>query len=372
MKQPLPRLRSCAFFLFGGFLLFLLLKNSDLAMDGVRRGLSLCAQTLFPSLFPFLVLSELLIRWRADEVLGRWFSRPVSALFGLSAGGATALLLGALCGFPVGTTVAVSLTERGQMHREELERLLLFANNPSSGFLVSAVGEALFGNRGAGVALFLITWASAICVGIFLRLVAGPVTKDAQSPALQPPQGFSVSDLTGSITGAFSALLQVFSFVVFFSCVAGCLAPTVAALSLPPAAGVMLYGLLELTSGISAAVTTLSPAAAFRAAAFFSSFAGLSVCLQLFSVAEQQRPRLTPYLLARMAQGGLSLLFAEAYLFFCKPEFILSQSVGRFLTYGKTESPLTLPLFFILFLFALSLLWRATRKRKGAPGARRM
>ena len=370
MIRPLPRWRSCAFFLLGGFLLILLLKNSDLAMDGVRHGLSLCANTLFPSLFPFLVLSELLIRWHADEVLGRWFSRPVSALFGLSPGGATTLLLGALCGFPVGTTVAVSLVERGQMSRAELDRLMLFANNPSSGFLISAVGEALFGNRGAGVALLLITWLSAACVGVFLRLVCGSVRDTEEAHTAHQSATSSISDFTGSVTGAFAALLQVFSFVIFFSCVAGCLAPMIEALSLPRAAGVLLYGLLEMTSGISAAVTSLPPAAAFRAAAFFSSFAGLSVCLQLFSVAQRHTPRLAPYLAARVAQGALALAFAEIYLRVARPDFVVSESVGTFLTYTGAPTPLVLPLCLALAAFALCLLLRATRKKKGAPRAR--
>ncbi|MBQ8357931.1 MAG: hypothetical protein IJX39_09020 [Clostridia bacterium] len=341
MKKRLPALRTGAFLVFGLFLLILLLTNAQVAMDGVRQGLSLCTETLFPSLFPFLVLSELLVSRQAGEILGKVFSRPVSALFGLSGSGATALLLGMLCGFPVGTTTAVSLAERGEMSQKELQRLILFANNPSSGFLIGAVGGALFGNGGAGVALFLITWSSAALVGIFLRLVLGKVTQPEEKPhngAKNPP---SVADFTKSVSKGFFSMLQVFAFVLFFSCIAGCLTPALDAFSLPAGVSVALYGLLEMTSGISHAVTMLAPEAAFRMAAFFASFAGLSVCLQLFSVAEGQNLRLLPYLLSKTAQGGIALLLAELYLRIFKPAFTVAQSVttmaGEIVTFAQND-----------------------------------
>lgn len=330
MKSRLPGISTTAFLLFGLFLLLMLLTNAQAAMDGIRQGLSLCTETLFPSLFPFLVLSELLVARRAGEVLGKVFSRPVSALFGLSGNGATALLLGMLCGYPVGTTTAVALYRQGEISKEELKRLFLFANNPSSGFLIGAVGEALFGNRGAGLALWLIAWISASLIGIFLHIVYGKAAEIAKTPTdgMQKPP--SVSDLTGSVTRGFYALLQVFAFVLFFTCIASCLSPILTVLRLPVGVNVSLHGLLEITSGISHAVTALPPEAAFRFSAFFAGFAGLSVCLQLFSIAEDLRLRLSPYLLAKVMQGGICFLLADLYLRIFQPHFDLTGSITTF------------------------------------------
>ncbi|MBO5354576.1 MAG: hypothetical protein J6B09_00740 [Clostridia bacterium] len=330
MKRRLSGLGSTVFLLFGFFLLLLLLTNSQIAMDGIRQGLSLCTETLFPSLFPFLVLSELLVARRAGEVLGKVFFHPVSALFGVSGSGATALLLGMLCGYPVGTSTAVALYRQGELSKEEVKRLILFANNPSSGFLIGAVGKALFGNSGAGLALWLIAWISAGLIGIFLRIVLGKVPEIAKTPTngIQKPP--SVSDFTGSVTRGLYALLQVFAFVLFFTCVASCLTPILSILQLPVGVNVALHGLLEITSGISCAVTMLSPADAFRFSAFFVGFAGLSVCLQLFSIAEDLHLRLSPYLLAKVAQGGLCLLLADLYLRIFQPHFELTECITTF------------------------------------------
>ena len=356
MKSHLQSVRSAAFLLLGLFLLILLLTNAQVAMEGIRQGLSLCTETLFPSLFPFLVLSELLIARRAGEVLGKLFSRPVSALFGLSGSGATALLLGMLCGYPVGTTTAMALYRQEDLSKEELKRLILFANNPSSGFLIGAVGEALFGNKGAGLALWLISWISASMIGIFLHIVYGKVAKNEKTTANGMQKPPSVSDLTGSVTRGFYALLQVFAFVLFFTCIASCLSPILTVLRLPVGVNVSLHGLLEITSGISHAVTALPPEAAFRFSAFFAGFAGLSVCLQLFSIAEDLRLRLSPYLLAKLVQGGLCVLLAEIYLRLFKPHFETAGSVATFAENAFQQRHtlwvlLLLPLFVLILAF---------------------
>lgn len=362
MKRKGTSLAGAFFLLFGVFLLLLLLINSEIAMDGVRRGLSLCTETLFPSLFPFLVLSELLVAAGAGQTLGRLFSRPVSALFGLSERGTAAFLLGSLCGFPIGTTTAVALYEKGEIGKQELDRLMLFANNPSSGFLVSAVGEALFGSRSAGIALFVITLLSAILIAAFLRLLCGKLPQPPRNPSDGAKKQLCASDITGSVRRGFSSLLQVMAFVLFFSCVSACLSAVVQDLGLPEEGGVLLCGLLELTAGISRAVTTLSPAAAFRASAFFSGFAGLSVCLQLFSVAEKQNPHLLQYLLSRTAQGCLALLLAQGYLLLFRPDFLTAESVDSTPLASAPQLSIPLLLLGLFLLLAASLVWRKKKK----------
>lgn len=49
---------------FALFCLFLILRNPDVAIEYITSGLRLCAVTVIPSLFPFLVLSELIVSGR--------------------------------------------------------------------------------------------------------------------------------------------------------------------------------------------------------------------------------------------------------------------------------------------------------------------
>ena len=109
---PSKKLRAIGMgqILFGAFTVFcllLLLKNSELAILYLNRGLLLCARSIVPSLFPFLVLSELFINGGFASHLPTVLTKPVERLFSLPAKGCIAVLLGLLCGFPMGAKCIV-------------------------------------------------------------------------------------------------------------------------------------------------------------------------------------------------------------------------------------------------------------------------
>lgn len=353
MKSRLPSMRTVALLLLLIFLPLLILTDAQIAADGVRSGLALCTQVLLPSLFPFLVLSELLIVLHAAELPGKWLKKPFHALFGLSEGGTTALLLGVLCGFPVGATAAASLCDRGDISRAELHRLLLFSNNPSAGFLIGTVGCVLFGNRSVGIALFVIIWISAALVGISLRLLC----KMPESFCNIPPNGVKnipfVTAVTGSISKGISTMLHVCSFVLFFSCISACLSHVLLPVTPFEAVRVLLCGLVEMTAGVHAATQVLPPASALRMVAFISGFSGLSVCLQLFSVSERHAPRILPYFLAKLIQAFLCLALTEAYLRLFRPSLRVADCITAFSPLPlQQKSALALLLPFVLLLLA--------------------
>ena len=105
--RRLPTPGECAFGFMSIFCLACILRNSEVAIAGMTRGLKLCVSTVIPSLFPFMVLSELIVSSGAVVPVGKLLSRPFRWLFGIRGEGSVAVLLGALCGFPVGAKSAV-------------------------------------------------------------------------------------------------------------------------------------------------------------------------------------------------------------------------------------------------------------------------
>ena len=89
------------------------------AAEGVRRGLSLAAESIIPSLFPFFVLSALAGELGVPQRLARRLSAPMGRLFGLLGTGAAALLAGVLGGYPLGAAATSGLVERGQLAPQE-------------------------------------------------------------------------------------------------------------------------------------------------------------------------------------------------------------------------------------------------------------
>ena len=319
-RAALPAPRTAATVMASLFFIALLLKNPDISIQYVTRGLRLCCTAVIPTLFPFMVLSELLVRTGGGELMGRALAAPMRALFGLSGAGSCAFLLGAVCGFPVGTRAAVMLYDRGLLERSEAERLISFCNYPSSAFMISATGAALWQNRQLGAAMY----ASVLAAGVIAGIISGiPARRAAKKEGVVPtdmphivrkPQPTALSD---SVTAAATSTLNVCAYVAFFSCVVGCISHILARLSPSRTVEAAIYSFFELTSGAAASAAVIPSRTGILMCTAAAGWSGLSVALQVFSVcssSERPHPRMTAYLVSKAVQAPLAAILMSILL----------------------------------------------------------
>lgn len=319
-RAALPAPRTAATVMASLFFIALLLKNPDISIQYVTRGLRLCCTAVIPTLFPFMVLSELLVRTGGGELMGRALAAPMRALFGLSGAGSCAFLLGAVCGFPVGTRAAVMLYDRGLLERSEAERLISFCNYPSSAFMISATGAALWQNRQLGAAMY----ASVLAAGVIAGIISGiPARRAAKKEGVVPtdmphtvrkPQPTALSD---SVTAAATSTLNVCAYVAFFSCVVGCISHILARVSPSRTVEAAIYSFFELTSGTAASAAVIPSRTGILMCTAAAGWSGLSVALQVFSVcssSERPHPRMTAYLVSKAVQAPLAAILMSILL----------------------------------------------------------
>ena len=284
-----------------------LLLLPEVSAQAARDAMLLCAQTLIPSLFPFFVLSSLLIACGASELLSALLSPLMRPLFGLSGTGAAALALGLCGGYPVGARTAAELVENGALSRDEGERLLAFCNNAGPGFLLGVCGAGVFSSSRAGAALYLIHVAAALCAGL-LTCRAYP-HKSAKAQHLS-------TAFPAAVQNALTGCLNVSAFVVFFTVLARLLLhflPEAFASSLPCA---LLLGFLELTSGV---LSLPCSRAGFLSCAALLGWGGMSVHFQTRSMLAASPLSARYYLKGKALQALLSLLLALPALPFLFP-----------------------------------------------------
>lgn len=306
------------FGLFALFCLLLILRNTAIAIEYMSRGLSLCAKTVIPSLFPFMVISELIV---SGNVAARLFNKPsipLQKLLHLSSDGACAFLLGILCGFPIGARCAVQSYRLGRISREECERILCFSSTPSSAFLITAVGESLWGNRKFGIALYLASILSSLVIGMFIARF--PKKAPQASPIfhgepLTSPRISSSKLFCDAILSATKSILLVCAYVLFFSALVGTFHFMPGVQKLPTAAKAFLFCLFELSSGVGAATALSVPMQAALLCAFAVGWSGISVHCQLLSICESERLSLKPYVIAKLCQSMILPLILAAILF---------------------------------------------------------
>ena len=302
-----PSFGQVFFCLMSTFCFVLILRNPDVAIEYMGRGLSLCARTVIPSLFPFMVISELMVRSGAGESLGRLFSRPMRYLFGLSGAGCTAVVLGSLCGFPVGARTAVALYDRNAISRRECEHLLTYCNCPSSAFLVTAVGVSLFGNRRLGSVLYFCVLGVSFLVGFIARFFLRHEQAGRDHP--HHPSGLhpgGAEMFTASVSGAASGMLTVCAYVIFFSTLSGTLSCLVRVCGgMEPRLFALLCGFLELSGGISEASGLPDGRQALILTTAIAGWSGLSVHCQIAGICAGRHISLRPYITAKAVQAIL-------------------------------------------------------------------
>ena len=220
----------------------LLLWRSAVAAEAVRRGLTLCARSVIPALFPYFVVSGLFISLGFADEVGRRLEPLTRRLFGVGGAGASAFFLGLLGGYPVGGRTVGQLYRAGRLSKDEAERLLAFCNNAGPSFILGVVGVGCFGSLRTGVYLYLVHAFSAVLVGILFRKKA-PVSgqKVRYSAAFEPIAAF-----VRAVGEAAEGMVRLCGFVVFFLVILA-LITDLTGLNHP-----VLLGFVELTSGVTA------------------------------------------------------------------------------------------------------------------------
>ena len=369
-----------AFFRLRGHLLFctltafsliLLLRHSDTAVLHMNRGLRLCAGTVIPSLFPFMVLSDLIVSGGCGLLLGRLCEPSMRHLFGISGAGASALILGLICGFPTGTKTAVALCRHGQISPAELSRLICFCNIPSAAFLINVVGVSLFENRRFGILLYVICLIAALCSAWLLQRIRPLETHPHFSPSTD--EKIQVKMFTHAVTSAAGAMLYVCAYVVFFTAVIGTLGELLKPFSPTQAFTAALFGIFELSGGVMEASAIEDGTVAGCLTAFLCGWSGISVHLQILSLCDElpaaDAPHIRPYLLCKLFQGLLCALLCGCVLYFFPsfrplPSRLSSETVLS--TVGSSQNALFIHASLIILLLLL-LLTRKQKKTNFAP-----
>lgn len=286
-----------------GALLLWLLADAVGVRAAVEQALELCAQSVIPALFPFLVVTSALLSLGLGELAAPWLAGLMEPLFRVPGAGSAALVLGLVGGYPIGAATAGRLYQEGVVSRQEGERLLTFCNNSNPVFLISVLGVGVFGSVRTGIWLWLIHVLSALLTGLAFRghgKTAGrrPLTKPAAFRAVSLPMA-----LVEAVESSLRGMLSVCAFVTFFYVLARPLA------ALGGRTGAALVGLVELFS-----LTPLLTADTwgFILAAGMAGWGGFSVLCQTAAVLEGSGLSARYCLRGKAVQGLLSAILAAA------------------------------------------------------------
>lgn len=348
-----------------GLFAIILVFSPSATFNGAAEGLKLWALTLVPSLFPFIVLANLLLNTNFIHIFGRLLNPVMRPLFHLSGNCAFAVALGFTSGFPMGAVTSVSLYEQQLCTKKEAERLLAFTNNSSPLFLLAAVPISMLSSPQIGLILLISHYGANFILGVFLGFMArfkGEQPLDLSHIAPLSNLSF-LQAFTQSVTQGIKSILTIGGFVVFFSVIISLAERTglfraciTLLLQIYPfdslALKGMLYGIFEMT--LSAQTISESDLSLLHKALLISfslAFSGLCIHAQVISIAKKLSPKL--YLLCRPLQG----LLAMGILYLLWP---YQRILSVFSPLLPVVHPNSITSVLLLFFILLSLLFLST------------
>lgn len=259
-------------FLLGAATAALVFAAPQTCAEAFRQGLALCGGPLLVSLFPFLVVSALIMRSGAGEVLGvlLW---PVVRCIGLrSRSAGSVLLIGLVGGFAPAAAATAEAVRSRELTSQEASALLPACICSGPSFVILTVGEQLLGSRTAGVCLFaaqvLAGWLTAALL-CRVRGIPEPLPSPPAAAQTEPPPALDTILAQAAVT-----YLKLCGFVLYFRLLAaGC------GLLLPAVFAPFPAMLLEVCSGCDYAARTGLWASGLCCTAL--SVQGASVLLQV-------------------------------------------------------------------------------------------
>lgn len=150
-------------------LTFLILTHSQISLHYAFYGFTLWYSKMIPSLLPFMILSGILIRANLSERFAGILHPLLKRLFRCGPNVSYGILIGFLCGFPMGAKVTADLLKCRKITRQEAEFLFAFNNNIGPVYFCSFV-IPLLGIRQPLVYLFGM-YGIPLLYGMLLRRV---------------------------------------------------------------------------------------------------------------------------------------------------------------------------------------------------------
>lgn len=124
--------------LFSG-LFILMLCNPQQSMHYAAAGLEIWFRNMIPALFPFMIVSGLLVRMGLATSIASLFSFFLNPILKVRPPLLYTVFMGFLCGFPMGARITKEFYERKEINQKEAQWLLAFCNNLGPAYVCGTI-----------------------------------------------------------------------------------------------------------------------------------------------------------------------------------------------------------------------------------------
>jgi sporulation integral membrane protein YlbJ len=298
---------------------------------GAKKGLLLWFNTILPTLLPFIILSNLIIRLQITKPLSKLLYPIFHLLFHASKGGCYPILIGFLSGIPVGAKSTADLVRNETLTCQEGQFLLGFCNNASPMFIMSFIAISQLNHSSLRISLLFIMYFSAILASVlYFRFLAREKNIRKQSLTSTQYDSFHTdlrsieNDRTEAVTkfdfalidsaimDGFEVITKVGGYIILFSIPAEIISNIGSTDSLIK---LLCIGFIEITTGINhIGNSNLDMNTKIALITMITAFGGLSGLAQTKSVISNTRLSIGTYFKVKLLHMAIAFILAALYV----------------------------------------------------------
>ena len=315
----------------------LLLVFSKQNFESVKLSTSLFINNILPSLFPFIFFSELILNSDIIDLLSNSFGSFISKLYKLNKNCTLAIIIGFLCGYPMGSKTVTSLYESNKITKNEAIKLLSFVNNCNPVFILSTIGISILDNLKLGIILLISHYLSAIIISIYItRIKSSSIIHDSfilsnnfnknNAKTIQKKSFFDI--IKDSLPKSFYTLLNIFGFIIIFNLLSNIFKIVFLKLNISKDLITIITSLFEITNGCNEICTlNITKTLAVCIISFLLGFSGLCILFQIFSTIKYNLFSFKNLVIYKTIQGSISFILTYILIKLAKPYFTIDLTV---------------------------------------------
>lgn len=305
-------------------LILQIILTPKLCIDSALSGARLFFNKVFPSLFPFLILTNIMMSYDGVKIYAKLMGSALCKPLRLPKQCTFVLIVSVLCGYPLGAKYACDLYEDGKIDLVTLQRLLNIATNASPLFVIGAVGTSMLDSPYLGYMLLISNTLSCIAMGLFMpshqkslnnRVMSFPSTANADNKNIG-------NILKDSLDNSIKTCLSVGSFVIIFSVIIRIIKSNIFFdIAIDKISNILgfskniiegfVLGLIEMTNGCNLiSSTSIDMYYKFVIISFMLSFSGFSIISQVYSFIYKYNVSTSRYIKLKFVQGILSSMIS--------------------------------------------------------------
>lgn len=304
----------------------IIVQSKDI-MDTVAFSIKIWRSSVFPALFPFFVLSELLINYGFVELVGEVFKPMMNKIFKIKSTCAFIFVMSIISGFPSNSKYTRELYLQGLIDEHEATKILTFSHFSNPLFILGTISIVFLNNKSVGLLILFVHYITNIIIGLIFR---------NYHPTKEKISSFSIKEalinmnnrriknnvsfgkiISNALINSINTLLLILGVITMFLIITTIINNLIGFDGLLRG---LFNGLMEMTQGLKY-ISILNIPLKLKSVIFTAiiSFGGLSVHMQVISIISDTKIKYIPFLIARI----LHSLIASIMIYILFDYFIL-------------------------------------------------